>query len=219
MRSEPKPPLHLAHTQVPKAIVPKAPLANALDGTLEDFQIQEQQTNPEHWEQSLILALAYRLDAKCIFEFGPLATSRSAKLAPELGDEASTIVTNQSKSGEMASSRLHLAAILKPEAIARAEVIRHVDALHGPDARLAYAMYINECDLVIVEATHDYEYVRCDSLTALQLAKPGGVILWTDYGVAAGVTRCLNELYQTLPCLRTLRHISGTSLCIWRRGD
>lgn len=54
-------------------------------------------------------------------------------------------------------------------------------------------------DFVFVDGAHDYQSVRKDTENALRLLRPGGVILWHDYGVAEGVTLCLNELAKDLP--------------------
>ena len=52
-------------------------------------------------------------------------------------------------------------------------------------------------------------YVVSDSRKALQMVKPGGVVLWHDYNSATtGVFRALNELAKALP----LVHLEGTDL-------
>jgi hypothetical protein len=193
-------------------LVPEAPVASILGGTDAGFGLRDGQVLSE---AALILAIADRLEAKFIFEFGPGTSPRAASLAEELDGEA--IVTDQTATGHPDGDRARAARMLSPEAIARTEVLRHVDTYHGPGARLAYAAWINTCDLVIVDAARDQDLVRCDSLTAIQLAKSGGVILWCHYGSVPGVTACLNNLQQSIQSLRSMRHIAGTNLCIWRR--
>lgn len=153
-----------------------------------------------------------------IFEFGPYATNLAASIAGEADGAPQAVVTDQSRAGAMPPSRIaEFAAILKQEAIDRTEAIRHVDALHGEGARLQFALWLDGCDLVIVDAAKAYASATCDTLTALHLAKPGGLVVWRYYGTAAGVTACLNELFANDPRLKNLRHIAGTSLCLWQR--
>jgi len=200
-----------------RTLVPQAPIANILDGALKDFESGNSPDGAAQREQRLMQAIAGQTGAQLLFEFGP--GTHAAALMAGLDDQAHMVVTGQPQSGRMAIDRARCARLLTAQAIASTEVIRHVDGYHGRDTRLAFAPYIGECDLAVIGATHDSASVHCDSLTALHLVKPGGIVLWCDYGSAAGVTRCLNELYQTVPRLRTLRHIRQTNLCLWRRAE
>jgi len=72
------------------------------------------------------------------------------------------------------------------------------------------------CDVVFVDGSHAYSYVKSDSEKAIELVKPGGLVLWHDYlgpKHSPGVYRALNELAERLP----LKRIAGTSFVVWRR--
>ena len=71
--------------------------------------------------------------------------------------------------------------------------------------------------LVFVDGSHAYDYARKDSETALRLVRPGGVVLWHDYGVWPGVTQALEELEAARGL--GLVNIAGTSLVFWRAGQ
>ncbi|PIQ97105.1 MAG: hypothetical protein COV67_05990 [Nitrospinae bacterium CG11_big_fil_rev_8_21_14_0_20_56_8] len=79
------------------------------------------------------------------------------------------------------------------------------------------APYLNSCDLIFVDGSHAYSYVKSDSKKALQMIKPGGVILWHDYHynpkAVPGVFQALNELSMTYP----MKLVSGTSLVMYRK--
>ena len=167
-------------------------------------------------DDALIRAIARRIDAKLIFEFASSGRAHAKRLALELGDEAHIIVWGPDTPDAKMDKR-DLARMLKPEAVARAKTIKHVDRLYGGDARLEFAPWLGECDLVLVDAARAREDVKCDSMTALQLVKPGGTIVWSGYGSEPAATRCLDDLHRTDERLRGLRHIAGTSLCIWQR--
>lgn len=73
------------------------------------------------------------------------------------------------------------------------------------------------CDVVFVDGSHAYSYVKNDSGKAIELVKPGGLVLWHDYlgpKHSPGVYRALNELATRLP----LKRIAGTSFVVWRKG-
>jgi len=85
----------------------------------------------------------------------------------------------------------------------------------GDSASFDFSPYHDRCALVFVDGSHAYEYVQSDTATARLLVKPGGLIVWHDYGVWRGVTEALDELeaHETLGLTR----IIGTSLVCWRR--
>ena len=75
-----------------------------------------------------------------------------------------------------------------------------------------------QCDVVFVDGSHAYSYVKSDSEKAIELVKPGGLVLWHDYlgpKHSPGVYRALNELAQRLP----LKRIAGTSFVVWRKDS
>jgi hypothetical protein len=86
--------------------------------------------------------------------------------------------------------------------------------LFGDSATYDWSPHFGRAGLVFVDGSHIYDYAREDSETAMRLLRPGGVVLWHDYGVWPGVTRALDELEGSRSL--GLRHIRGTSLVFWR---
>lgn len=87
-----------------------------------------------------------------------------------------------------------------------------IHQLYGNSQTYDFSPYYGTADLVFVDGCHHYEFVRRDSLNAIKMISPTGVILWHDYAsYAPGVVRALNELNNDF----TLRHIGGTSLAIY----
>lgn len=85
--------------------------------------------------------------------------------------------------------------------------------LYGDTASFDFSPYHNTMDLVFIDASHAESYVLNDSSVALKLLRNGkGAILWHDYAEWNGVTKALNELYQTNPVFNGIRHIQGTHL-------
>ncbi len=91
-----------------------------------------------------------------------------------------------------------------------------IEQRHGDSKAFDETPYIGRCDLVFVDASHAYSYVKSDSEKALRMVRPGGLVLWHDYHGprrAKGVWRALNELNRR----HELVHLAGTSLVAYRR--
>lgn len=84
--------------------------------------------------------------------------------------------------------------------------------LVGDSATFPLGPYEGRMDLVVVDGSHALDYVRSDSAHALALARPGGWIVWHDYGVWPDVTTGLHELAGRVPVVR----LEGTSLVVGR---
>ena len=91
---------------------------------------------------------------------------------------------------------------------------RRITQLFGDSASFDWSRYHGRAGLVFVDGSHAYDYARKDSETALQLVRPGGVVLWHDYGVWPGVTQALDELESRRHL--GLVNIKGSSLVFWR---
>jgi predicted O-methyltransferase YrrM len=103
---------------------------------------------------------------------------------------------------------------------------RHVllDALLAPERitqilanSAAYDFKVHEdgFDLIFIDASHSYEYVKNNSESALSILAPGDLVFWHDYVSPIELTdvfRYLNELGRTFP----LQHIRGTQLVYYR---
>lgn len=94
---------------------------------------------------------------------------------------------------------------------------KQIAQLFGDSATFNFSPYEGKMNVVFVDGSHSYEYVKADTATALKLIKPeGGMILWHDYGSRwwKDLTRAMNELYAEVPLLRGMRHIKGTALVV-----
>ncbi|MEP6729776.1 MAG: class I SAM-dependent methyltransferase [bacterium] len=96
------------------------------------------------------------------------------------------------------------------------DVEEKVEQLFGDSKTLDIAPWKDQCDVVFVDGSHAYSYVLSDSAKALQLVRPGGLVLWHDYAGprhSLGVYEALNELSARIPIVR----IQGTTLAAYRR--
>lgn len=93
--------------------------------------------------------------------------------------------------------------------------VARIEQLFGDSATFDYSPYEGKCGLVFVDGSHAYDYAMSDTKNAMRLVRPGGSIIWHDYGVWKGVTTALEELEQKEKL--GLRSIAGTSLVHWRK--
>lgn len=88
--------------------------------------------------------------------------------------------------------------------------------LTGDSLTFDYSPWYGKCDLVWVDACHDYAYVASDTQNALRLVAPGGWIMWHDYRHTAwwsGVTKYVRELSGSHPAPV---HVKGTTIAALR---
>jgi predicted O-methyltransferase YrrM len=86
--------------------------------------------------------------------------------------------------------------------------------LRGDSATFDWSLHVGRAGLVFVDGSHAYDYAWKDSETAMRLVKPGGIVLWHDYGIWPGVTQALEELEAARSL--GLVNIRGSSLVFWR---
>ncbi|GBD00203.1 hypothetical protein HRbin17_02741 [bacterium HR17] len=79
------------------------------------------------------------------------------------------------------------------------DIARKIRLVLANSTTFDWTPYERSVDFVFLDGAHDYESVRKDSENALRIVRPGGVIVWHDYGNWDGVSRCLNELGEKLP--------------------
>jgi methyltransferase family protein len=67
--------------------------------------------------------------------------------------------------------------------------------LYGDSSKFDYTAWLHKVDLFFIDGSHSYQYVRNDTMKALQCCHPGSVIAWHDYGRFGinGVSRWLHE--------------------------
>jgi predicted O-methyltransferase YrrM len=92
-----------------------------------------------------------------------------------------------------------------------------ITPLIGDSATFDFLPYRGEMDLVYIDASHSYSYVKADTEAALAMLSATGTIVWDDYTYYPGIYAYLNELAPTLG--RPVYHLLGTRLAVHTRGD
>jgi predicted O-methyltransferase YrrM len=92
---------------------------------------------------------------------------------------------------------------------------RRITQLYGDSATFDFSPYHGSIDLVFVDASHSYSYVKSDTEAAFRMLSELGTIVWDDYTHYSGVYAYLNDLAPSLD--RPIFHILGTRLALYSR--
>jgi len=180
-----------------------------------------------HFETWVLSVLAKR--AATLFEFGT-GTGRIAYLwarnsAPDARVITLTLGKNQHADYQFAreDNPLAVLAALAESAFDRflysgTQAEHKITQLFGDSKRFDETPYLKECDLIFIDGSHAYSYVKSDTEKALRMLREGGLVLWHDYRfrnlATSGVRRYLDELSETLPLVR----LHDTAFVVYRKG-
>lgn len=88
--------------------------------------------------------------------------------------------------------------------------------LYGDSATFDFNPYKGLIDFVFVDGAHSAPYAENDTEVAFKLLRKGGIILWHDYGVWAGVTKVLNNYYKKDTRFKNIKHIKGSCFVYYK---
>jgi predicted O-methyltransferase YrrM len=77
------------------------------------------------------------------------------------------------------------------------DVAAKIVQLYGNSLNFDFSPYYGKMDMVYVDGAHDYEAVRQDTINAMKMLTPGGILLWddfADYGDYNDVTRAVLDI-------------------------
>jgi predicted O-methyltransferase YrrM len=175
--------------------------------------------NPTALELFCLGAIVRGTGARSIFEVGTFDGATTLQLALNSPSDA-VIYTLDLPATDVARTRApllpqELSYAMKPASGARfvgTPAQAKIRQLYGDSAAFSAEPYAGRMDLVIVDGSHARAYVRSDSALARALARPGGWIVWHDYGVWPDVAAELHELAAELPLAR----LESTTLVLGR---
>ena len=165
--------------------------------------------NPSAIELFYLGAIARGSGARAIFEIGTFDGATTLQLAINSPPDAvihtldlPADAVDRTRSPLLAQERAYA---LKPASGARfvgTPVQAKIRQLYGDSAAFPGDRFAGRMDLVVVDGSHARAYVQSDSALARILVRPGGWIVWHDYGVWPDVTAVLDELAGELPLVR-----------------
>jgi hypothetical protein len=82
---------------------------------------------------------------------------------------------------------------------------RQIQQLYGDSAAFDFSTFAGKIDLLFIDGSHSYDYVRNDTLKALEMLSPDGTIIWDDCSpLNPDVVRALDEFGAFLPISRII---------------
>jgi predicted O-methyltransferase YrrM len=209
----------LAYESMPKAeavwVLDAFPEVEGLE--VDVGRVRYHRSNMSPYERFCLQAIVMVHAPQRIFEIGTYdgsTTRRLALAAPNARVFTLDLPIDLAQSATVADERDHVAAgRIGDEFRGRPEEAR-ITQLHGDSTTFDFTPYRGSIDLVLVDACHEYEYVRSDSRTALELVRPGGLVIWHDYMSGwPGVVRAVDDLLRHgVP----VRQLAATSLAMAR---
>ncbi|MEW4568950.1 class I SAM-dependent methyltransferase [Tautonia sp. JC769] len=162
-----------------------------------------------------ISAIAQSIQAQKIFEFGTFDGLTTWHLAANCGPTARVWTLDLPLDHPARKASGHDRKVGKISGVVVGQFFlgtaeqQQVDQLFGDSLQFDPSPYRHQLDLCFIDAGHGYEHVRRDTDSALEMTRPGGVIIWHDYSRWwPGVQKVLDDLSTRLPVFR----IAGTSL-------
>jgi len=83
-----------------------------------------------------------------------------------------------------------------------------INQVFGDSTKLDWATLPGPFDLVFIDGCHAYGFVHQDTANALRYCRPGGLIVWHDYGMLKDVSRVVDETARRIK----VRALRGTRL-------
>ncbi len=180
--------------------------------------------NVSPYEIEVIAALVSAHEPRVLFEIGTFDGRTSLNMAVN-APAGATVYTLDLPAEGLNSTAFALelnedAFVRKPRSGARfsdAASSYDIVQLLGDSATFDFSPYYGKVDFMFIDGSHAYEYVRSDTLNALNMVREGGIIIWHDYvreGFTPfpGVPRALIEFYLTEGRFRGLTQIQHTSI-------
>jgi len=175
--------------------------------------------NPTALELFCLGVIARGTGARSIFEVGTFDGATTLQLALNSPSDA-LIYTLDLPAREVSRTQTPLLAQERTYALKLTSGSRFLGTpaqgkirqLYGDSAALQVDPFAGRMDLVVVDGSHARDYVRSDSALARVMARPGGWIVWHDYGVWPDVTAVLDELAGEMPLVR----LEATTLVVGR---
>ena len=179
-----------------------------------------------HIESWVLSVLAKQ--ATCLFEFGS-GTGRTTYLWAKNSTLDATVITltlgkNQhadylaAREDNSWAARTALAESVFDRFVYSGTPVEYkITQLCGDSKRFDETPYLKQCDLIFIDGSHAYSYVKNDTEKALRMLRNGGLILWHDYRYrnleTIGARRYLDELSESLLLVR----LHETSFVAYRK--
>ncbi len=158
--------------------------------------IHQESHHANHTDMVYVCGMASAANAKRIFEFGTYRGQTTCGLASVCKD--AQIYTLNLPPDDDPRYAPYIGMY-----IARSPDRDRITQIYCDSRTFDTSPYRESMDYIFIDGDHSYEGVKNDTEKALQLLKPGGVIVWHDYAAKSpGVLDYLAEFSQERPLFR-----------------
>lgn len=91
-----------------------------------------------------------------------------------------------------------------------------IHQLYGDSVQFDFTPYLGKIDLVFIDGAHDYRTASTDTTNALRIIKPGGWIVWHDFGNYGDYNDVTRAVLDLLPPSGVFQ-IDNTQLAIYQK--
>lgn len=164
-------------------------------------------------EQLVIQALVQARGVRTAFEIGTFNGGTTRVLAESVPEDGKVVTLDLPPAAFDQSQRPHgVTGQGVGRAYADSSAAHKVVQLLQDSLRFDATEYSGQFDLVLVDGGHEFEHGVADTRSALQLVKPGGMILWDDFepywhGLVRGICQEMAG--------RALGRLTGSSLGVY----
>ncbi len=162
------------------------------------------------FELCLLNALVRRLRPEAIFEFGTFDGRTTVNLVAAAPPDARAWTLN------LPDERVSFDGldVRIGGRFAGGPFAGRITQLYGDTRTFDYAPHQGQMDFIFIDAGHGYDLVTSDSEAALKLLRPGGAIVWHDYGAIPSVTRAVDDLFRAGRLPGRMVRVRGTALAM-----
>ncbi len=173
-------------------------------------------TSTTLFEVSCILLGLRQVQAGKVLEIGTFDGNTTLNLAANVPDDGGVVTVDLPLEGD---SELALRAEGRERNVTDRTVVgeqfqgrpesSRIRQIFGDSARLDWGKFGGPFDVVFIDGCHSYDYVVSDTEHALDVLRPGGLLLWHDYAEMESVSRAVDSFRGRLDGLCALE---GTRL-------
>lgn len=186
------------------------------DVRLSRFIGRYRESAPTTSELAILCALVRSIDAQSVLEIGTSDGGTTFNLAMNLSDGGT--VTTMDLPSEVARSDDRPKNASGPELVGKrfhgTPAATRIRQIYADSTKTDWITLGGPFDLIFIDGCHEYEYVRLDTVSALHCVRPGGLIVWHDYGITESVSRAVDEASE----IRSIAAVLGTSLAVCVNG-
>ena len=200
------------------AIEPAQFIPDSVAVTLENVEPRDGNMPPE--DLALICRMVAHLRPRTLFEFGTFlgaTTYNMARYAPPDAVVYTLDLPPATRQTALPLDAREWLYVEKPEVgtvYRKTREAGKIIQVFGDSALTDFSRFAGLMDFILIDASHAYENCLSDSLRALTMRSPRGVIAWHDDSLWTGVTAALDDLQRSSERFAALRHVRGTRVAV-----